>query len=48
MYNLAKYKLMSQFEDTIIKIDSNSPIIIHNTNPDIISNFILSPKIIDE
>lgn len=45
---LAKYKLMNYFEETIIKIDSNSPIIIHNTNPDITTNFILSPKIIDE
>ena len=45
---LAKYKLMNYFEETIMKIDSNSPIIIHNTNPDITTNFILSPKIIDE
>jgi len=45
---LAKYKLMTHFDETIVKIDSNSPIIIHNKNSNITSNFILSPKIIDE
>lgn len=44
---LSKYKLISHFEETIMKIDSNSPIIIHNKNEHITCNFILSPKIID-
>ena len=44
---LSKYKLISHFEETSMKIESNSPIILHNKNEHISCNFILSPKIID-
>lgn len=44
---LSKYKLISHFEETSMKIESNSPIILHNKNENISCNFILSPKILD-
>ena len=44
---LSKYKLISSFENTKLKYNSNSPLLLINKNEYIESNFILSPKIID-
>lgn len=44
---LSKYKLISSFENTTLKFNSNSPLLISNKNEHIESHFILSPKIID-
>lgn len=44
---LSKFKLCSLFENTTLKLNSNTPLILKNTNEFIESNFILSPKIID-
>jgi len=44
---LSKFKFCSLFENTTLKLNSNTPLILTNTNEFIESNFILSPKIID-
>ena len=44
---LSKYKLCSSFENTILKFNSNSPLLLINKNEYIESHFILSPKVID-
>ena len=44
---LSKYKLCSSFENTTLKFNSNSPLLLINKNEYIESHFILSPKVID-
>jgi hypothetical protein len=44
---LSKYKLLSSFENTTLKFNSNSPLLLVNKNEYIESHFILSPKIMD-
>ncbi len=44
---LSKFKLCSLFENTELKFNSNTPLILTNKNEFIESNFILSPKIMD-
>ena len=44
---LSKYKLISSFENTALKFNSNSPLLLVNKNEHIESKFILSPKIMD-
>jgi len=44
---LSKYKLCSSFENTNLKFNSNSPLLLINKNEYIESHFILSPKVMD-
>lgn len=44
---LSKYKLCSSFENTTLKFNSNTPLLLINKNEYIESHFILSPKIMD-
>lgn len=45
---LAKYKLLNVFDNSTLKFSSNNPILIVNENDNIKTNFVLSPKIIDD
>ncbi len=45
---LAKYKLLNAFDNSILKLSSNNPIIILNENENVKIHFVLSPKIIDD
>ena len=44
---LSKYKLLSSFENTTLKFNSDSPLLLINKNDHIESHFILSPKVMD-
>ena len=45
---LAKYKLLNVFDNSTLKFSSDNPILIINENDNIKTNFVLSPKIIDD